>query len=1452
MKKIPISILMLFLIFSIGKAQKFQEVKLKAERNNVQVKQNRANGFTIECSLSDIKFNRTIKNNREFISIYNPILLKTFNEGYPNIPVITKLIEVPQDATVEFEVKSFDEQIINLNDLSIQSQVIPASRSVSKSESSVPFVLNEEVYNTDDYFNKDIVKFENQGQMRDIRLGTVTINPIQYNPVRNSLRILNNLVISVKFKNANFAKTNALKRKYSSPYFNKALASQVINFNSEKRELISQSPAHLVIVSPKLFKQELAPFVKWKRQKGFKVTEAYLEDFITFKGDERSKRQEIKTYLQTIYTGDNPMSFVLLVGDVEQIPAWPGTGEHITDLRYFTYTGNDDIPEVLYGRFSAKTIQHLKPQVEKTIMYEKYQMEDPSYLENVLLIAGQDDTNEMLYGNGAMRYIANNYAIEANGIKKHLFLQDPTPPETNETISKKIPQIINQGVAIANYTAHCNPEGWAEPKFEVDQVHNSISNDQKYGLWIGNCCLSVKFDVDECFGEAALRKANGGAIGDIGGSNSTYWDEDYWWAVGNGTPVANPVYEDFGTGAYDATFHTKANEANDISKWVTTQSQMLLAGNMSIQSTNSSRKKYYWEIYHLMGDPTLSPYLRVPDKMTVTISPQSLLIGTQIITVNSAPYTCVALSKDGNLIKTAYSDENGVAELNLEGITLEVGTADLVITGQNKQPHIEQFQITPANQPYVALKEFTTDKAPDYDETVNINVTLQNIANAGHNAKNVVANLTTDDQFVEIIKGSQDYGKIASNTEKNIDNAFTIKIKNNIPDQHVIYLNLKASGEDDTGKKESYNWLSKFRITANAPKIKIEKLVITNDDDDSGILDKGETCKVNFDVTNTGHADAVFSTSLVKVDDPENYITLGAVTQFQNVTIEKNNTHKFTFEGIKAKDNAGEGKPVTLKLTVSAGSNNQYQKISQQDIVIGEVPIFIMGENAENVIATCVGKFYDAGGPSGNYSISQNQIITFKPNGENKFIKIDFTKFKTEVIYDKLRIYKGLNTDGVLVGTYSGEQVPPSVISPKGITINFISDNSGTEAGWEAELSCYVPDQVPECATSPTPSHEAENVYPEKLTWQGDDNNTQTYELYIGTDEDPFKNEPVILDNNTYTLPSSLEPMTTYYWAVIPKNFLGESNHDCIKVWKFTTGVKIVEFEAGEFAVCDVEFYDKGGPFEDYPANCNNEKMTLLPEEENALLKIKFIDFLTEAPSGSFPGDYLLVYDGKDTTGLEPIKLGGKYKNLPEEFKEGVKATNPDGAFTFVFYSDASFKKKGWKALVTCESGYDAYTVTFKVSDAEGNGIKDAKIDFNNKSRKTNKDGLAKFNNCIGTDMAYTVKQENYEDFEGVINVDNHVEVKVTMDKIPSGVNDLNSYINIVPNPNNGIFTINRSDLNTKDAFVEIYSVGGKLILRKELKNNNEEINLGENAKGIYFIKILSEQQVYNSKLIVE
>ena len=79
--------------------------------------------------------------------------------------------------------------------------------------------------------------------------------------------------------------------------------------------------------------------------------------------------------------------------------------------------------------------------------------------------------------------------------------------------------------------------------------------------------------------------------------------------------------------------------------------------------------------------------------------------------------------------------------------------------------------------------------------------------------------------------------------------------------------------------------------------------------------------------------------------------------------------------------------------------------------------------------------------------------------------------------------------------------------------------------------------------------------------------------------------------------------------------------------------------------------------------------------------------------------------------------------------------------------------------------------------------------------------------------------------------------------------NKSNFNIAIYPNPNTGIFNI-RTDANKLK--VEIYSTLGELITKKMLLNGVQQIDLSEEAKGIYFVKLIHDGKIEQRKILVK
>jgi len=85
----------------------------------------------------------------------------------------------------------------------------------------------------------------------------------------------------------------------------------------------------------------------------------------------------------------------------------------------------------------------------------------------------------------------------------------------------------------------------------------------------------------------------------------------------------------------------------------------------------------------------------------------------------------------------------------------------------------------------------------------------------------------------------------------------------------------------------------------------------------------------------------------------------------------------------------------------------------------------------------------------------------------------------------------------------------------------------------------------------------------------------------------------------------------------------------------------------------------------------------------------------------------------------------------------------------------------------------------------------------------------------------------------------------------PISVNNItDTNINIYPNPSNGIFTLQSGTSDIKS--FDIFNMSGKIILSRNINSDKTTIDLSNQAHGFYFIKMYSENNVYNAKLIIK
>ncbi|MCK4408369.1 MAG: hypothetical protein KAV44_11880, partial [Bacteroidales bacterium] len=834
------------------------------DKTSLSIRENTYSKLHLYNSVSKIK---TFDVNTErglFTKFYINEYAKSLTVGSPELPVKRVLIEIPVGAKPVVKINSFEVKEFKLSEFDISNKIIPAQPPRSKSEDFHEFIYNENAYKINSFGDEELITVDILGFMRGTRIARLNIAPVQYNPVTNTIRVYENIDFEIDFENADINKTLELKKNYYSPYFS-AINNQLLNYKEiSGRENFMRYPIKYAIISDRMFESQLQPLIEWKIKKGFTIVEAYTDE-----PGVGTTTQSIKAYIENLYnagTQEDPApSFVLFVGDVQQIPAW-NNGNGATDRNYCEFTG-DLFPEIYYGRYSAQTTAHLQPQIDKTLIYERYTMPDPTYLDEVVLIAGMDEYHGYDWGNGQINYGTINYFNEDHGILSHTYLY----PASGSS-SAQIIQNISEGVTFGNYTAHCSPNGWANPSFTISNI-SSLQNQDMYGLLIGNCCSSSEYQLNECFAEALLRAENKGTVGYIGASNSTYWDEDYYFAVGVGQISQNPPpYEETTLGAYDRAFHDHGEEFGE---WYVSQDEMVFAGNLAVTEGSPGSAQYYWDVYCLMGDPSLMIYYSEPPVIAVTYQ-ELMPLGSTSFTVTTEPYAYVAISINGVLHGAALADQDGIAEVQITPITIP-GTADVIVTKQNGEPFFGTVLVANPEEPYIILSDIeindesgNNNGLADFGENIILNVELENLGNS--DATNVSATISSDDSLITITDNYHEWGNVAAHSTSMKDSAFAFTVAELIPDQHLVTFNMDI--EDET--KETWN--TEFTIILNAPVLIIENMIIDDSQtgNNNGRLDPGETVDIKFRNKNTGHCLA--ENTIATLTTASQYITMQNTT----------------------------------------------------------------------------------------------------------------------------------------------------------------------------------------------------------------------------------------------------------------------------------------------------------------------------------------------------------------------------------------------------------------------------------------------------------------------------------------------------------------------------------------------------------------------------------------------
>ena len=669
------------------------------------------------------------------------------NEGDPQIPVVNELIAVPFGAQPRIEITSYSSTDYRLEDYGIHT-IVPRQPDIFKNQDpkDVPFVYNEAAYqSTRGLRSEPTARVSVNGIMRGVQVGQLSIEPVSYDPVNNTIRVFNNIEVEVHFDGADAHATEDMLVKTYSPYFD-VLYKQLFN-GKAVRDVYDQhpdlwtAPVKMLVIANRMFENCIQDWVAWKTMKGIYVDVNYTDNIGT-------SADAIKSFIQNKYALDHP-TFLVIMGDMDQVaPSVTSASKtnRVADLYYSSVDG-DEFVDMYHSRMSAQSVAELTAMINKGMEYEQYTMPDPSYLNNTLLIAGEDSGWGVTVGRPTIWYATNYYYNTEHGFDNVYEFSHGTYTNCYSYLSS--------GVGFANYTAHGSQTSWAGPSFDVDDVAN-LTNEHKYFLAIGNCCQSGDWGYSTCFGEAMTRAENKGAYAYIGSCPNTTWKNDYYFGVGptNRADGTMPSYEETGLGIYDAIW------LDDVYNTVNSILYVgLLAGNaaQALGYELHSETLYYWQAYHVLGDGSIMPY-RVQPTANQVSHMAILPIGMPTYEVSAVPGSYVAISKDGVLHGTALVGSTGTVQVPINPVT-SGGDVTICVTAPNRIPYIQTVPAAALDGPYLAVDSYTPTTAL-VGENTNLSITFKNVGTAATSGSTTVT-LTCDDSNV-VVSGTGSFGALAA------------------------------------------------------------------------------------------------------------------------------------------------------------------------------------------------------------------------------------------------------------------------------------------------------------------------------------------------------------------------------------------------------------------------------------------------------------------------------------------------------------------------------------------------------------------------------------------------------------------------------------------------------------------------------------------------------------------
>lgn len=464
------------------------------------------------------------------------------------------------------------------------------------------------------------VSFGHVGILGGVRVVPVTIWPITYDNHADTCTILSHAIVRVSVDGATGENPVTTPRTAFSRPWQRLLQTVVTNW-THIPNINTGANSHILMVvpdtSPNNYLPTVQPFIRWKEQRGFKVTVVPKSSM----GASVTPQAMHDRILTEVNNSDPHIDYVILVGDETRLPvsmlntpdpvtvfnSETDAGSYTNELYFSAIEGNDVFPDVFVGRWVVNTATEVQNVSARSIMHER-------------------DT----FGGDSLRFrrgiVAADRQARSQVITK-LRVRDDMLNEGFSTVDSifgrgHVPALeasINQGCAFINYRGQGWWEYWWGIGFLVSDLA-SLNNPSRLPIVTGIGCGSGIFYTlaqnppdNGAFGEAFMLGGTAthptGCVGFIGPCWNTH-------------TIFNDCLDSLLYRGWFDYGNLELSPGLAAGKMMTWALFNAFVGDVNIEEVTKTMMRQY----HVESDPTLQVFTQTPVRLQVTM-PDSVIYG---------------------------------------------------------------------------------------------------------------------------------------------------------------------------------------------------------------------------------------------------------------------------------------------------------------------------------------------------------------------------------------------------------------------------------------------------------------------------------------------------------------------------------------------------------------------------------------------------------------------------------------------------------------------------------------------------------------------------------------------------------------------------------------------------------------------------------------------------------